>query len=194
MNEIEAKMKVDDLDVIRRRLKSARAKTAGDRLETNIFFDTPKDSLRRTDKGLRLRTHRDMKTGKTEFVVTYKGPRQKGKLKIRQEIEFKVDDPAATTAALAALGFQISISFQKRRTMFRLQKCEVALDDLPCLGTFVEIEGPTSAAVMRVRKLLQLNKEALISDSYASMMSRYLSDLTRIFHQPESPSRNGRIG
>jgi adenylate cyclase, class 2 len=174
MNEIEAKMKVPDFDAIRRHLKSAGAKPSGDRMETNIFFDTPSASLRRADKGLRLRTHRDMKTGRREYVVTFKGPRQPGKLKVRQEIEFKVSDPAPVTAAFAALGFEISISFQKHRRTWTLDKCEIALDDLPCLGTFVEIEGPTAAAVMRVRKLLYLNKEPLISDSYASMMSRYL--------------------
>jgi adenylate cyclase class 2 len=174
MNEIEAKMKVPDFDAVRRRLKSAGAKPSGDRQETNVFFDTAKSSLRRADKGLRLRTHRDMKTGRCEFVVTFKGPRQPGKLKVRQEIEFNVSDPAPVTAAFVALGFEISISFQKRRRTWTLDKCEIALDELPFLGTFVEIEGPTAAAVMHVRKLLDLNKEPLISDSYASMMSHYL--------------------
>jgi len=53
--EIEAKMKVDDLEVIRLRLEAAGAVAVGQVLETNTFFDTPNCALREADKGLRLR-------------------------------------------------------------------------------------------------------------------------------------------
>src|ERR1700722_7111130 len=95
--EIEAKMQVTDLAVVRARLKSAGAKFVGKRQETNIFFDTPDANLRASDKGLRLRGNRGLKTGHTEYVVTFKGPRRPGKLKSRPEIEFTVDDPDALT-------------------------------------------------------------------------------------------------
>ena len=48
--EIEAKMKVDDLSVVRERLKQAGAEHDGAVLETNVFFDTDDRSLLAADK------------------------------------------------------------------------------------------------------------------------------------------------
>src|SRR5881396_3388449 len=88
--EIEAKLKVDDLDVIRSRLKDRGAQLIGDYLETNTFFDTEDRSLLAADKGLRLRRAHNLETGRDEFVITYKGPRQHGELKTRDEQELTV--------------------------------------------------------------------------------------------------------
>ena len=55
--EIEAKMKVDDLESIRLRLEAAGAVPDGQVMETNTFFDTPNGGLRDADKGLRLRAN-----------------------------------------------------------------------------------------------------------------------------------------
>jgi len=178
--EIEAKMKLDDLDAIRRRLESLGASPAGEHLETNTFFDTADTSLRKADKGLRLRANKDVKTGETEYIVTFKGPRQPGELKTRQEIEFSVDDPTAATQAFIELGFRVSIRFQKRRRSWRFMQCKVELDELPRLGGFVEIEGPSADAVMAARKALDLANEPLVSDSYASLLARQLTfDLSK---------------
>ena len=169
--EIEAKMKVADLEEVRRRLESLGATPAGEHFEINTFFDTPDNALRVADKGLRIRANRDAATGKTEQIVTFKGPRQAGELKTRKEIEFTVDDPEAATQFFAELGLGVSIRFEKRRRSWRFMNCKVELDELPKLGTFVEIEGPSHDAVMAARKALGLDTTAMISDSYASMIT-----------------------
>jgi adenylate cyclase, class 2 len=174
--EIEAKMKVDDLNEMRLRLQSARAQPAGLHLEINTFFDTPDESLRRADKGLRLRENRDAEKKTTDYIVTFKGPRQPGQLKTRPETEFTVDDPATAAEVFDSLGYKKLLSFQKRRESWLLLGCKVELDELPYLGSFVEIEGPTPAKVMHVRKVLQLADQPIVTTSYASLLVNYLSE------------------
>jgi adenylate cyclase, class 2 len=174
--EIEAKIKVDNLEPIRQRLVALGAKKAGEHLETNTFFDAADASLRRADKGLRLRANQEITAGRTEYIVTFKGPRQAGQFKTRQEIEFTVSDPKATAAVLEALGFNASLSFQKRRRSWELGDCKVELDELPYLGTFVEIEGPTPEKIAAVRQQIGLADQPTITTSYTELISRYLQE------------------
>jgi adenylate cyclase class 2 len=169
--EIEAKMRVADLAEMRRRLKAAGGTRAGELEETNTFFDDPQRALQRADKGLRLRANRNVKTGKTEYIVTFKGPRQAATVKTRQELEFSVSDPENAAEVFAALGYKATISFHKRRQSWKLLGCKVELDELPQLGTFIEIEGPSAAKVMACRKKLGLGEEPMIAESYAAMVA-----------------------
>jgi predicted adenylyl cyclase CyaB len=169
--EIEAKMRVEDLKEIERRLKSAGAKPIVTRIEDNIFFDYPDGALRGADKGLRIRANRNLKTGRVEQVVTFKGPRRPGKLKSRPEFEFTVDNPKAAIAAFKGLGLVISVRFKKHRSSWMLGGCRVELDELKGIGHFVEIEGPGAEKIMRVRKLLGLDQHDLIRESYAAMVA-----------------------
>lgn len=175
-DEIEAKMKVSDLAQVRARLKSAGAKPAGEHFETNVFFDREDAGLVRADKGLRLRTDHHVETGITDFILTFKGPRQSGTVKRRQEIEFSVNDAAAATAVFEALGFKVALSFQKRRESWKLADCKIELDQVPHLGTYVEIEGPSEEIVLKTRQTLGLEQEPLISTSYASLLAKYLEE------------------
>jgi predicted adenylyl cyclase CyaB len=174
--EIEAKMRLKDFAPLLRRLKNSRAKAAGEVLETNIFFDTPDNALRSAGMGLRLRANRNIRTGNTRHVVTFKGPRRRGSLKTRPEFEFSIDNPSALIHVLNQLGYAVRLTFQKRRRTFSLRGCKVELDELPHLGEFVEIEGPGVRRVMAVRKRLGLSDHPLIKASYASMLARYLAD------------------
>src|SRR5687767_853012 len=90
--EIEAKTRVDDLDAVRNRLRKLDARRVGDYLETNIFFDRPRQTLLKRGSGLRLRRMRDRRTRKDQYVITYKGKLQRGRLKTREEIETSVGD------------------------------------------------------------------------------------------------------
>jgi adenylate cyclase class 2 len=174
--ELEAKMKVDDLDGVRTRLKESGAKRTGSAFEVNAFFDTPDRSLLSADKGLRLRRTRDDQTGKEKFVITVKGPQQKGDLKSREEDEVRVEDGEDANAVLGALGFQPTLSFEKKRESWELDGCKIELDELPILGRFVEIEGPDERTVMRVREKLGLTQSPLIKTGYITMLARHLKE------------------
>src|SRR5690349_3617000 len=108
-------MSVPDHDAMRARLRAAGAEQAGRTLETNVFFDTEDRSLLAADEGLRLRRNHDEATGNDEHVITYKGPRQHGQLKSREEIELTVASSEDATHLLERLGFVRMLSFEKRR-------------------------------------------------------------------------------
>jgi adenylate cyclase class 2 len=174
--EIEAKMKAADLEAIRRALRAHGATRYGSELETNAFFDTSTAGLKAAGKGLRLRSAID-EFGKARYVVTSKGPLLPGELKRREEIEFAVDDPAAAAALFENLGFAQTISFQKRRESWRFADCKVELDEMPYLGTFVEIEGPGEEKVMSARKALGLANEPMIKTAYVAMLVDHLKNI-----------------
>ena len=75
------------------------------------------------------------------------------------------------------MGYDKVLAFDKRRRLWRLHDCEVALDELPLLGTFVEIEGPDSRTILQVQEMLGLSHVPHTMDSYASLIAR---ELTRV--------------
>lgn len=168
--EIEAKIRVDDLSEVRRRLRAAGAAEEGDLLEVNRFFDTPEHALRSRDSGLRVRTTTAVWQKSPRHVITFKGPRQPGELKRREEIEFEVSDADAAAEMLARLGYRPELAFEKRRQTWALGECEVVLDELPLIGSFVEIEAADADAIERARGQLGLDRSPLVHESYIAMI------------------------
>jgi len=174
--EIEMKLKVEHLAPVRDRLRALGARHVGEVMETNTFFDTPDRALLASDCGLRLRHSRDGATKQEKLVVTYKGPRGEGQVKKREEIEVGVDRADAAEEMMERLGYVRQLSFEKRRETWRLDKCTVELDTLPELGSFVEIECPSEADVMRIREKLGLADVPAVTPTYADIVSHHLSD------------------
>ena len=174
--EIEIKLKVDHLAPVRDRLRAIGAQLAGEAMETNVFFDTPDRALLASDCGLRLRHSRNFATKQEKFVVTYKGPRGEGQVKKREEIEVAVDNADAAEQMMERLGYVRQLSFEKRRETWKLDKSTVELDSLPELGSFVEIECPSEAEVMKIREKLGLANVPAVTPTYADLVSHHLSD------------------
>jgi adenylate cyclase class 2 len=169
--EIEAKMRVPDLSPIRARLKELGAIFRSRVIETNIIFDRPDASFSAAAQGLRVRQVRDAETGnQLPSTLTYKGPPHASKLKSREEIELTVSHGPAAIELLRRLGMTTILSFEKQRESWHHEQCHIELDQVPHLGSFVEIEGPDEPTVMRVRELLQLTDQQIIKSSYAGML------------------------
>jgi adenylate cyclase, class 2 len=165
---------VDDHEPVRRKLRELGAARVSDVLELNRFFDARDDALRTSGRGLRLRTNSNLDSKQVIHIITYKGPRQPGPLKRREEIEVAVDDPDAATALLESLGFALALTFEKRRETWKLDECKIELDELPHLGRYLEIEGPADIEVMQMRQRLALDQLPTITDSYAGLIRRHL--------------------
>src|SRR4051812_38236355 len=174
--EIEAKMKVIEHGSLRSQLQQLGAIKVGEFVETNTFFDTEDRSLLAADRGLRIRQNRNTATGKEQFILTLKGPRLHGQLKSREETEVIVADARTMTSVLEQLGFRVVLSFEKRRESWTLGGCHVELDDLPHLGTYIEIEGPGEEKVMKVREQLGLSDRPLVKASYIALLMTYLQE------------------
>lgn len=171
--EVEAKLKVDSLEPVARRLEALGAEHIGRVVQTDCYFDDASDSLKHADSALRIRCE---SAGERETnILSYKGPREPEKFKTRKELELAVPDADVAGRLLEALGYQKKLVFQKKRSLWRLAGCEVALDELPLLGFFVEIEGPGEVEIIQVQRRLNLDGLEHIPDSYALLMSRELS-------------------
>lgn len=168
--ELEAKIRVENFTDLRRRLRLASARRLGVRLEQNIFFDDESANLRRNDCGLRLRQMRSGGKGPMTCVLTYKGPRQPGRLKRREELELPLSDATAAAAILNRLGYRRAMMFEKRRESWLIRHCRIELDEVKGLGRFVEVEGPNAKAIGLVLKKLSLDRSELIRQSYPQLL------------------------
>ncbi len=102
-------------------------------------------------------------------LLTYKGPRGAGVFKSREELETAVEDPAALSRIFERLGFQEVIVYEKRRETWQLGPCEIALDELPKLGSWIEIEGPSASAVEQARRQLGLSAVPVVQETYVEL-------------------------
>lgn len=170
--EIEAKLKVDSLARVARKLRDSGAEYLGERLQNDTYLDDGRGTMRKADSALRIR--RQFLKGREQVVITFKGPKKKGRFKRRKEIEFAVSDGYLAEKFLEMLGFKKAIVVKKNRREWKFDGCIVALDELPVLGSFVEIEGPGENRIASVQKKLGLGDLPHIPKSYANLMKRKL--------------------
>jgi len=183
--EIEAKIKVESLEPIVERLREAGGKFESKLSQRDTYFNNTKSSLTKSGRGLRLR--REVSDDGEKTVLTFKGPKQKGPFKSRQEIEVGLgeDGFSGMVKLLSGLGFEQVLVFEKRRKVWLLDGCQVCLDEVPLLGNFVEVEGPDENVIAEVLSKIQLYGLEHINKGYAKLMREKLdeisSDKTEIF-------------
>jgi adenylate cyclase class 2 len=161
--ELEIKLYLLDLPAFQQKVESLGGLLVGPRLhEVNLRFDTPDGQLTRAYQVLRLRQD-------TAARLTYKGPGETiDGVHARQEIEFSVSDYQAARALLEALGYRVSLMYEKFRTTYNLGGLQVTLDEMP-FGNFTEIEGPDGKLIHAAAEKLEVNWEARITESYTSL-------------------------
>jgi adenylate cyclase, class 2 len=164
--ELEVKYLVLDLAAVQARLEALGAQLEQPRCdETNLRFDTLNGALTRGGQTLRLRQD-------TKARLTYKGPSSsQGGARLRTEIEFVVSDFRSAQAFLEALGYQVAMIYEKRRTTYDLDGMHVALDEMP-YGNFVEIEGTDPQEIQAASRQLGLRWEASVAESYSMLFDR----------------------
>lgn len=163
--EVEVKFQVQRLADVSRRLEDLGAIVECKRvLEHNLRFDTPDRRLEREHRGLRLRQD-------STNTITFKGPTSHSDgIRVRTEIETRVDDFSRARLLLEALGYVVTFEYEKYRTTYALAGTRIMLDELP-YGDFIEIEGdPQSIKV--VAGQLGLRWEAAIQDSYPGLFEK----------------------
>lgn len=174
-HEIECKIKVDSHKDVLAQLGEIGAEFVGSFLLRDAYFDFAGHELRGGDRGLRIR--RQMGPDGEKVIVTYKGPREDNPFKSRQEIETSVGEFEFMSKILLALGMKTNIVIEKKRDIWHYGGCEVCLDELPLLGTFVEVEGENADKISAVLQALSLSGLKHIDDGYARLVSDKLDDL-----------------
>lgn len=172
-HEIEAKIKVAALEPFVVKLKELDAEFVYTARQVDTYFMDAKKLLHKKDCGLRIR--RQTINGKDSALLTFKGAREQTKYKSRPEYETAVSNPEMAEKIVESLGYDKRLTFEKKRSVWSVDACQVCLDELPRLGCFVEVEGPHEDAISTVLAKLSLQDKPHISDSYASMMSQKLN-------------------
>ncbi len=168
--EIEAKFRVGDPDRVRRRLRELGAARVAQSREANSIYDAPDGRLRIAGSAVRLRRLFDPRDGSPiGACLAYKGPREPGPIKIREEIESGVADADALAEILNRIGLAIAVQYEKHRETWRLGDTEVVLDELPRLGWFAEIEGQSPEDVESARAAIGFAAGTLEPHSYVAL-------------------------
>jgi adenylate cyclase class 2 len=179
--EIEIKLRLDNPDALRQCLRRSGATRVAAVLETNRMFDTPERTFLNAGCGLRVREVRalpgagrdDRPSSATKASLTFKGACQDVAPKVREELETRIDDAAALIGILGRLGLRESVRYEKRRETWSLAECRVTVDELPRLGWFAEIEGPSVSRVHAVRHDLKLDAAPLVRENYVELSAAH---------------------
>lgn len=162
-HEIECKLPIPNRESCHRRLQELGARNEGDELERNWVFDNEADTFQKTGTLLRLREYGGC-------TLTYKGPVLDGThYRRREELETDIGDPDAFRLILERLGYREIWYYEKYRNVWQYRDCEVALDVLPEIGAYIEVEGPSEDAIDAVLADLGLAREDHVPESYRGL-------------------------
>jgi adenylate cyclase class 2 len=147
--EVEIKFRVPDHNEVRKRLAPIGAMPGPEFEVVDLYLAHPARDFAKTDEALRIRRQGDSNR------VTYKGPKQAGPTKTREEIEVPF---AAGTQALEQMaqvfdriGFRTVARVEKTRSsagvVYQGRPIGLALDFAEGLGSFVEVEATACGAL-----------------------------------------------
>ncbi len=161
--EREVKFYLSDLHDQKRILENAGAILIKDRVhELNYRFDTSTNSLKENHQMLRLRKD-------DQVHLTFKDQTSLSEgIADRRELEISIDDFNTALLMLEALGLSVFIIYEKYRTTYHLNQCEVVLDELP-FGNFLEIEGVSVESIKAAADLLELDWKDHTTFSYLEL-------------------------
>ncbi|MFN7936511.1 MAG: class IV adenylate cyclase [Bryobacteraceae bacterium] len=164
--EVEIKLPVTHLPTTQARIAHLGWQPVTPRtLEINILLDQPDSSLRNKGVILRLRQYGD------RAVLTFKGPGQEGKHKVREELETSIGDLQTTQVIFGHLGYHPTFRYEKYRTEFTDGAGHLTLDETP-IGNFLELEGPPDWIDSRAAQLGYAESD-YITLSYGRLYAAY---------------------
>jgi adenylate cyclase, class 2 len=182
-NEIEIKLRINDVKALQRTLKRLAVIPAYPQTprvhEANLLFDTPDGGLAKHGQLLRIRTEAPVSrtqklavNGPMRYLLTFKSPPESlaigtvtrqpssgGRYKVREETELVITDAAALQKIFEGLGLRGWFRYEKYRATYkfpaRLKWAHGLLVEVDetPIGTYVELEGPGEAIDRAAREL-----------------------------------------
>ncbi len=180
--ETEIKLRIADVNALRRALRRLGATSRGRVLERNTLYDTPGGALRRRGRLLRLRIETPaglpgIRGGSRRAAITAKAPvpsAARSRYKEKLERERELPRPRRWPGILRALGMQPAFRYEKYRTAYRFPGLHLDLDETP-VGDFLEIEG-LPGAINRAARALGFSPRDYIRGTYWDL---YAADCRR---------------
>lgn len=177
MLEVEVKIKVNIAE-IEDKLISAGFVKASNVYEADTYFNSEHMDLKKADKALRIRTHKNLDSGVETFILNFKGPKLDDTTMTREETEFEIPSYEAGATLLGGLGFSPAGSVEKHRISYTRDNITCCLDSVTGLGEFLEVEiiAEDSAydesidKIKGVLDILGLDMGMSIQESYLCML------------------------
>lgn len=137
------------------------------------YYDTSTESLRHHDLTLRLRTAND------KLLIAMKSPRVflTDAIHDRIELEFTAADRDEVTRAINRYQLRPTAITEKRRWRFVSKEFTILIDQLPFIGSFLEIEGPSVQKINEIVSLLGLPERAAVNKNYSELLEDKLREI-----------------
>lgn len=135
-------------------------------LQLDEYYDTPDGQLKKQDLVIRIRSNGEKKT------IALKSPRVElpSGMTNRIELEFLSAEGEKVHEQLLNQGLNPNEAAEKERWTFIYHDCEIVLDRLPFIGSFIEIEGPSEDAIHKIIHLLDLSSCQIARKNYGELM------------------------
>jgi len=136
------------------------------------YFDTKDELLKAKDFTVRLR----IVDGTAKIAL--KGPRNffEDKIHSRLELEFSANDREAREEIARQQLIPTTI-IEKRRWEFARRDLNIAVDTLPFIGSFLEVEASNSARIKKVLRVLEIDSSWAVTENYTELLEKRLVEL-----------------
>lgn len=208
MIEVEVKLALTDSKRVEQKLRKDGFVLQKIVRETDTYFNGVDRDFRKTDEALRVRKTEVLKNvtdlsetdilsehsteqsvtendSQIQSFVTYKGPKLEETSMTRKELEIPIEDEAAMSGLLVALGYHPVPSVIKCRKYYVLDHMTACLDSVEGLGEYLELEILVEQEEDRQQALQQI-EERLLSLGYSMQDTTrisYLSMLEKIWEK-----------
>lgn len=176
LNELEIKIAIESqahFQQVYERCRRAFGNPSSHFIQLDEYYDTPDRQLKKQDLVIRIRSTGDKKT------IALKSPRieLESGMTSRVELEFLSAENETVKNQLIRQGLNSYESSEKERWTFIHNDCEIVLDKLPFIGSFMEIEGPSEIAIKEIVQLLDLSSCKIVRQNYGEPMIEKFREL-----------------
>ncbi len=176
--ETEIKIRLIDhghFEVLLNKCKELSEKSVIFVFQRDEYYDTITEDLKHKDLNIRIRKI----DGKV--YIALKSPRvfvtDKIQRRIELEFEFETSDVNQLMRQIKEQGLLASAIIEKRRWNFEINGCKVAIDEVPYIGFFAEIEGLDRNSIESVLEVLRLSSQDAVAENYGELLEIEFSRL-----------------
>jgi len=135
MIEVEAKVRINDVEDMEKRIKEQGAEYKGTVKQADEYYDFPDMRILNSGGAFRVRA------ADRNYRVTYKGCKKNEETTSRDEIEIGIESAEKMIKILENIGFIELCEIKKKRKVYLLAGLKISLDEVEGLGSFMEMEG-----------------------------------------------------
>ena len=171
MKEVEVKiLEIDPIALEKSLVKLGAKKTFSGIVKVRYFdkngeIKKKKDLLRVRQFGADI----DGKPGKVEVCYKTNKHKENG-YKVCDEYHLAGSDFNESVGFFENLGFEITCSYEKKRTVFKYKNLEIVIDEYPQVPPFMEIEGEDTESIEQLIKDLGVAENERSSKSIGGLL------------------------